>query len=211
MKTQNQITLIGALIVASIISTPIIYAAVEPHIILTMDASQTTNPFTINNNTDYTMFEIDDEGFVNSKLEVNHRTGNTPYVITAADDLADPIILAEWVLDRSVIAADDPFHIPVDGIVMTMHVKRDSGAGNCIAAFAQHDGAAWSLSVSIGSTSASYVSSTDNDGEGVLFDDTEKFAWILYNSDSATTCSFKNLAAIGEMTLPESITYTRGV
>jgi hypothetical protein len=200
--TQNQtISIFGIMLIAAVISTPIIYAAVEPHIILTMDAGQTTAPFTINNNTDYTVFEILPGGEINDSLGIGFRTNNDVVSILVTDDIADPVILKSWALDRS-FNSDDPIHIPFSDIVMSGMVKRDSGASSCVMGFAQFDGASWSPTVSIGTSGTSWISSTDLDGESWLFDDTTMFGYIMYNSDSATTCSFKNFQSYGVVVIP---------
>lgn len=62
LSQESRITIIGAIIFLSIVAAPQIYAAVEPHIILVMDPAQTTNPFTIQDNTATDVFAIDPAG-----------------------------------------------------------------------------------------------------------------------------------------------------
>jgi hypothetical protein len=96
MKTQKQITLIGLGIIASILMVPIVYAAVEPHIILVMDSAQTTNPFTIQNNAGTDVFVIDENGgdiIVQNTYRLR-ASGEGVTLVNATDTSTDPIVLA---------------------------------------------------------------------------------------------------------------------
>lgn len=193
-------------------STPIIYAAVEPHIILTMDAAQTTDPLSINNNTDYTVFEFEADGHFQNVLTTSVRTGNSDVItVAASNDLTDPIIVASWHFDRTGSDAEDPTHIPNIDPVFSYHGKRDSGVGSCIGGWFQWLGAgSWQARSSTSSNGATYTSVTGSSGEAWLDDDTDIWAFIFYNSDSATTCSMKNVAAYSELVLSEDLEYYRG-
>jgi hypothetical protein len=98
LNQQKQITVIGLIAIASIIvASPFVYAAVEPHIILVMDSAQTTQPFTIQNNTGFDMFVIDSNG------DISKESGNTYLIRALSGDIttvltthtfADPLVLA---------------------------------------------------------------------------------------------------------------------
>jgi hypothetical protein len=211
MNQQKQITLIGMGIIASILMVPIVYAAVEPHIILTMDAGQTTTPFTINNNTDWTVFEIEPSGTYQGLISTVVRTDSTPILVTAANDITDPVIIASWVFDRTLTDTEDDTHIPATEHYLSVTMKRDSGVGVCRAGYLYWDGANWGLVVSASGTSGTYESRTGGTGEFWLPDDTLIWGFGMYNSDSATVCSVKNIAAIGQIVTGLDLTYYRGI
>jgi len=62
--TKINLNLVLILAIAIVVSVPIVYALVEPSIIINMDAGQTTKPFLINNENGTEVFSVDTTGII---------------------------------------------------------------------------------------------------------------------------------------------------
>lgn len=109
LSQKSRITIIGAIIIASIISTPFIYAAVEPHILITMDPAQTTNPFEIKNSSSDIMFSVEPNGIINglnsnapNKVVLYYgQITNSTTIIAGTHDITNPIIVAHYTVVKN--------------------------------------------------------------------------------------------------------------
>jgi len=70
---NQKLTIFTVIVVASIIASPFVYAAVEPHITINMELGQTTKPFVINDDTGTEVFSVDVDGTI---------TGSTVKIVT---------------------------------------------------------------------------------------------------------------------------------
>lgn len=211
MNINSKLTLVGLAIIASVIASPFVYAAVEPHIILTMDSAQTTSPFLIQNNTSYPIFEIEPDGRQSGWVNTAVSTDVSEISVTAANDITDPVIIASWVFDRTLTDVEDGTNIPLNALYHSVHVKRDTGSGTCKAGWIYLDSGVWAEITTSSGTSGSWTNRQGSTGETWMPDTTEIWAYALYNSDSATTCTFKNIASIGSFVLGTDLAYYRGV
>lgn len=71
--------ILPSIIIASILAAPFVYAAVEPHIIIQMVASQTTNPFEIQDSAGDDQFTINELGSI-------EREGGSTYLLRATSE-----------------------------------------------------------------------------------------------------------------------------
>jgi hypothetical protein len=207
--SQNQtISLFGILIIGAIMSTPVIFAAVEPHIILTMDLGQTTDPFTIENNTGTDVFTVSSKGEANNVLGISLSTDDSVKTVLATNDITDPVVLVSYTINGKSGFPAGEYYIPMGWGVMSGIGQRDTGVGNCVGGWFKNNGGTWSDSRgSIGTTAASYTHLTHEWGTSWLPEDAEQWGYILYNSNSATTCSFTQITAMMEIVLPQGVTF----
>jgi hypothetical protein len=203
LNINSKISLVGLAIIASVIVSPFVYAAVEPHIILVMDSAQTTSPFTIQNNTGADIFEIDTQGAINGVHHFTIVTGESNvYTVTASDDFNDPVIVQEWVfVGKGVYPSSEYYIISLDPVVSVIG-QRDSGVGNCHFGWYSDVAGTWDSRTTNSLSFASYDHATTSTGEGWLNQDSDSIAFILFNSDGATTCSFKSMVATMDVVIP---------
>ncbi len=64
MNKKINLNLVLVLAVASVIAIPIVYGAIEPSIIINMDAGQTTKPLQIKDNLGTEVFSVDTDGTI---------------------------------------------------------------------------------------------------------------------------------------------------
>lgn len=103
--TLNQkLMIITAVLIISIVSSPLVYAVVEPHIKITMGESQTTKPFQIVNNLDQEVFSVGADGTIFPELEL-------PTTITSFTTILPEVTVRE---DRS--------RIDMNRIAISIHV-----------------------------------------------------------------------------------------
>ncbi len=113
----NQKLIFSALImIAVVISIPLVYAIVEPHIKITMDGAQTTKPIQIVDSQNNEVFSIDTDGTIfpdpvlNKQVLADINTGKTVLFFESASESASVSVtdgtnidqyqvLAEWELD----------------------------------------------------------------------------------------------------------------
>ena len=107
MKQSKQFLIFGLLacvILGVLVSSPTIYAIVEPHITITMDPGQTTKPLVINDDTGTEVFSVDVDGTI-SPSGATIGTGDitsfeffqkTP--VTFFADRDNPFVFAKWTL-----------------------------------------------------------------------------------------------------------------
>jgi hypothetical protein len=213
MNQSKQITIIGLAIIASVIAAPFVYAAVEPHIILVMDAGQTTNPFTIQNNTNYDILTIDTKGGINNVINIAVSTSEANvYSVGTSNDLTDPIIVASWNFDKSNLEVSAYRMFGTD-LSTAASGKRDSGSGNCFSGWYELTSGTWSNGKgTVGLTSAGYTMDYGITGSVTALQGIgTSLAYILYNSDGATECSYKSLIGTGALIVPQDMIVTRGV
>lgn len=208
MKTQKQITLIGLGIIASIIMVPFIYAAVEPHILLTMDAAQTTKPFVINNSTNDEVFSIDTDGSMNGRHHLTYTSGLTPIIsVAVGNDPTDAIPMALWQLTRT---ETEPYIVMINDPTVVLIGQRETGASGC--AFGWMSATSLASLTSLAEQSFTYASWADdntNTGETFMSSTDTYLGLFFWNADGATSCSYRSVSASIGLVLPDSITITR--
>jgi hypothetical protein len=113
MMNNQKITYIGILAIILVIAVPTVYAIVEPHIKITMDASQTTKPIQVVDNFGQEVFSVDVDGTVfpapvipptppqlTTVQSLRHiLIGEDTKTSTFTEDVNDQKVLAKWRVD----------------------------------------------------------------------------------------------------------------
>jgi len=188
--------------------SPSIWAIVEPHITINMDPGQTTKPFTINDDSGTDVFSIGTDGSVNDLQVMTFASDSTPITISILNTISNPVILAEWHIDRGTVT--EPLLIISNDPVMVGLGKRDTGTGSiAVGWYSSNDGITWSSRASTGFTFSTFRDWNTNTGEGFVQDNANYIALIAYNSDGNTSGQITDVSAFHGMVIPKSFTLTR--
>jgi len=103
LEKRKQFLFFGILIVGFIglVSSPTIYAIVEPHITINMEPGQTTNPFQINDDQGTEIFSINPDSTFSTANYVDLVFKQESEVnVSAGQNITNPVILATWKLTK---------------------------------------------------------------------------------------------------------------
>jgi len=208
MKKLLLFTILSVGIISAVAFSPSIWAIIEPHITITMDPGQTTKPFTIIDDSSTDVFSIGTDGSVNDLQIMTFSSDSTPIIISTSNTINNPVILAEWHIDRGIVT--EPLLLISNDPVAVGLGKRDSGTGSiAVGWYSSSDGVTWSSRASTGFTFSTFRDWNTNTGEGFVQDNANYIALIAYNSDGNTSGQITDVSSFHGMVIPKSFSLTR--
>ncbi len=130
-------------------------------------------------------------------------SNNTPIVMPTGTILANPMILALWKFDKNG-ATPVTYSFGRASSIISAHVRRTAGTGNVICGLASSpDNSSWTVLTSLGSTSATFVSSVSISSMTQFSSNMEFVAVILYSNNADTSAEIKNITGQLQTILPK--------
>lgn len=208
VSNKSKWTIFGSLIVfALIIASPQIYAAVEPHIIMTLDAGQTTDAMTILNNAGDEVFKIDHEGLLQNGgggiYTITMDGGTAIELVNATDTISNPIVLGsfiKFIVPITNVGANG--HYPYFSSWIQTETIQDIGAASIVVQLeASRDDITWTAVDQCFDNTAIWSYCSDQ-YEGFWNDGYGYYRFVAYNSDGATSGALQYYKGFAEINVP---------
>lgn len=198
-------------IVGLILSSPTIYAIVEPHITITMDPAQTTNPFQINDDQAEAVFAIDSNGVIISTgapIQLLYEADG-PINIPSGIEFPAQIFLAKWEITKPVGALDT--EILVFSNTNQAEMRRTSGIDSTFyTVLVSPDDVIYNTQEGLGTSSDTYEAVFDGFASLDGYPSNTRFIAIgVSNGDATTSGEIQNVKTYLEIMLPHGWTIER--
>ncbi len=215
---------IGLATVSLIAFSPAIYAAIEPHITITMDSGQTTNPFVIKDDSNDDVFTIDTEGHISPEHEWRELkyTANSQFSWTNSsifDTLPTDLTLNSQVLALWTIDVDNQ-DVDSDGVkdywlangfsFITGQMRSDHPTQDCVIFFEYYNSVrGWSGLRGIQSGTQNVWTAAFDEYFPDSIEDIEAVRLMYYADDFAENCDARNVDMVFQYYISDDWTLTR--
>ena len=196
-----------SIVVISVVSTlafgPQVMALVEPHITITMDPSQATKPFQVNDDQGTNVFSINPDSTFSS---VNYADlvfkQESEVNVIAGQNLTNPVILAEWKLTKKPGITDSAKTFSSISITAT-GLKTNTENRNLFCGLIQSsDEMTWQSIRQVVFTTNQFTNKFESTGGGAMQSNPLFLASACWGSEDVVVGTIKEITINARMNLP---------